>query len=58
MAKRSKTTDCEHTGKPLPAKVFHINYIADKMRCIFGPTLDAHPEAKEAFIRSMGAEGR
>lgn len=43
----------EHSGLPLPAKPHHMAYIAEKLRCIFGPALDANKDARDAFVTAM-----
>lgn len=47
----------EHSGRALPMDEGQAAYLAEKLRCIFGPTLDANPEAAEAFRRALFKEG-
>jgi len=43
----------EHNRTPLPVETHDMEYLAEKIRCMFGPTLDANPEAKAAFVKAM-----
>ena len=43
-----------HNGGALPMEVHQAAYIAEKLECIFGPSLRANPEAAEAFKRGLG----
>lgn len=43
----------EHSGMPLPVETHDLEYLAEKLRCIFGPVIDANPEAKEVFARKL-----
>lgn len=36
-----------HNSKALPVEDHDLAYLAEKLRCIFGPIIDANPEAKE-----------
>lgn len=36
----------EHNGVALPIERHDMEYLGDKLRCIFGPVLDGNPEAK------------
>jgi len=45
-----------HSEKPLVVHGYNINYIVEKIDCIFGPTIRANPEARAAFQR-LCAEG-
>jgi hypothetical protein len=44
----------EHSGRPLPAEPHDMEYLAEKLRCMFGPVLDSNPKARAAFIKAMG----
>jgi hypothetical protein len=43
----------EHCGVPLPAEDHDMEYLGAKLRCIFGPTIDSNPEAREALRRAL-----
>lgn len=43
----------EHSGIVLPVATYNLMYIAEKLRCIFGPTIDANIEAKKVFAREL-----
>lgn len=46
----------EHSGQQIPVEPHDMLYLAEKLRCIFGPTLDANPEARRAFIQGLFGE--
>jgi len=46
----------EHSQVPLPVEAHDMEYLAEKLRCMFGPILDSNPEAKAAFIKGMGLD--
>lgn len=35
-----------HSGEALPVEEHDLAYLAEKLRCIFGPIIDANPSAK------------
>jgi len=37
----------EHTGEALPVQPHHMLYIAEKLRCIFGPIIDSNQQCRE-----------
>jgi hypothetical protein len=42
-----------HTGQPLPMVQPHdVHYMAEKLGCIFGPTLD-DPHIRKAFLKAL-----
>ena len=43
----------EHSGIPLPAEDHDMQYLGEKLRCIFGPVLDSNPRAKEALRKAL-----
>lgn len=43
----------EHTGIPLPVELHDIEYMAEKLRCIFGPIIDSNDEARRALFRHL-----
>lgn len=43
----------EHNGEAIPIEPHEANYIAEKLRCIFGPTIDQNPEIKGIFKRAF-----
>jgi hypothetical protein len=48
----------EHHGVPLPAAEHDVMYVAEKLRCIFGPTLRSDPRLAKAFCDALlGDEG-
>jgi hypothetical protein len=42
-----------HTGQPLRAHSYQVEYLAEKFDCIFGPLL-AQPEQRKIFFEAMG----
>lgn len=42
-----------HTGRPLPVEVHDMEYLGEKLRCIFGPIIDANPLARAALQRAL-----
>lgn len=42
-----------HTKVALPVEGHDLEYLAEKLRCIFGPTLDADPVLKHKFLRAL-----
>jgi hypothetical protein len=48
-----------HTGVPLPVEVHDMEYLGEKLACIFGPMLASNPEARDALKTALfGAEAR
>lgn len=43
----------EHSGDAIPVEPHDMLYLAEKLRCIFGPTLDSNPDARQAFIHGL-----
>lgn len=43
-----------HTGLALPMKSFNATYLAEKLGCIYGPSLHSDPEIREAFLEELG----
>jgi hypothetical protein len=43
----------EHSGEAVPVEAHDMLYLAEKLRCIFGPALDADPKVREAFLVGM-----
>jgi len=43
----------KHNAQALPVAAHDIAYLAEKIECLFGPTLRAHPEAWPAFLRVL-----
>jgi hypothetical protein len=48
------TTCNTHSGNPLPMKPWHAGYLAEKIKCIYGPVLARDPEARRAFLGKLG----
>lgn len=47
-----------HTAQALPVEVHDMEYLGEKLRCIFGPIIDANPEARAALKKALfGGEG-
>jgi len=46
-----------HTGQALPVAVHDMEYLGEKLRCIFGPIIDANPAAREALKKALFGEG-
>lgn len=42
-----------HSGQALPFEVHDAVYLAEKLNCMFGPALQANPEAKAAFLAAL-----
>jgi hypothetical protein len=42
-----------HTGQALPVEVHDMEYLGEKLRCIFGPIIDANPEARAALKKAL-----
>lgn len=42
-----------HSGESFPVQPHDLKYLAEKLRCIFGPFIDANPEAKRAFFDTL-----
>jgi hypothetical protein len=47
----------EHSGMVLRVEEHDLRYLAEKLRCIFGPIIDANPKAKKMF-QELLIEGR
>jgi len=45
-----------HTGRPLIIEHWHAAYLAEKLDCIYGPSLSENPAARRAFVSSMFPE--
>lgn len=43
----------EHSGEAIPVHEHDMLYLAEKLRCIFGPVLDEDSKARRAFIQGM-----
>lgn len=43
----------EHNGAALPAKDHEIRYLAEKLRCMFGPVIDTNPEARAILLKEL-----
>jgi hypothetical protein len=41
-----------HRGGKLPLEPTHAHYLAEKLDCIFGPTLRSTPELLKAFLKT------
>lgn len=50
------TTANKHNALALPVAPHDMEYLAEKLACMFGPTLRANPEAKDAFLRVLIGE--
>lgn len=47
----------EHSGVPLPVKPYNMEYLAEKLRCIFGPTIDSDPECARILAEKLFPNG-
>ena len=47
-----------HSNIQLPVEVHDMEYLGEKLRCIFGPAIDHNPEAREALKRALFGEER
>lgn len=46
----------DHSGHSLPVEEHDLQYLAEKLRCMFGPMLDANPKAKAAFLETLAGD--
>lgn len=46
----------EHCGVALPAETHDMQYLGEKLRCIFGPVIDSNPDAKAALKHALFGE--
>jgi hypothetical protein len=42
-----------HSGQALPIQTFHANYLAEKLNCIYGPSLIQDEAVRDAFISRL-----
>jgi hypothetical protein len=42
-----------HSGGVLPVETHDLEYLAEKLGCIFGPLIEANPEARRVFAREL-----
>lgn len=42
-----------HTGQALPFQPYHASYLAEKLNCIYGPSLLSSKNVREAFIDKL-----
>jgi hypothetical protein len=47
------TSASVHSGALLPVEEHDLMYIAEKLRCIFGPILDNDPAKKKKFLKVL-----
>lgn len=47
------TTTNTHSGKALPIQPYQFGYLAEKLNCIYGPSLSSDPKNLEAFVQSI-----
>lgn len=45
-----------HGSTPFPVEVHDMQYLGEKLRCIFGPMIDANPAARAALKRALFPE--
>lgn len=45
-----------HTRVSLPVEGHDMDYMAEKLRCIFGPAIDSNPELRDRFKRKLFGE--
>lgn len=43
----------EHSGVALPVEGHEIRYLAEKLRCLFGPVIDTNPEARAILLKEL-----
>jgi hypothetical protein len=48
----------EHCGVAVPVETHDMAYLAEKLRCIFGPFIDGNPEAREVLRAKLFGEPR
>lgn len=42
-----------HSGIPFPVEEHDMNYLGEKLQCIFGPMINANPRARAALKRAL-----
>lgn len=42
-----------HTGQALPMETFHAEYLAEKLNCIYGPSLLENADVRNTFISTL-----
>ena len=45
-----------HTGQAMPVEVHDMEYLGEKLACIFGPIIDANPLARAALKKALFGE--
>ena len=45
-----------HTGQAMPVEVHDMEYLGEKLQCIFGPIIDANPAARAALKQALFGE--
>ena len=43
----------QHCGTPIRVEAHDVQYLAEKLRCIFAPILDTNPEARALFQKEL-----
>lgn len=43
----------DHNGVALPVESHDMEYLGEKLRCIFGPVIDGNPEARAALHKAL-----
>lgn len=43
----------EHCQVPIRVEMHDMRYLGEKLRCIFGPIIDANPEAREVLRKEL-----
>lgn len=45
-----------HTGVALPIASYQFNYLAEKLNCIYGPSLTSDPKMFEEFVTKIAGD--
>jgi len=48
------TQTTAHSGLALPMQKWHVEYLAEKLECIYGPALQQNDELQQAFLSRLG----
>lgn len=48
----------EHNGVAMKVEEHDMRYLAEKLRCIFGPVLASNPKARKVFLEALVGEDR
>jgi hypothetical protein len=43
-----------HSGNALPMQDYNVRYLAEKLECIYGPTLQQNAKLRQEFLAGLG----